>query len=364
MGKTNKKNIKNRNNSEVARINPWMISTIALAGCLIGTIIAGIIALNVTKDKGGDKDEYYTINLLKKQADINEAISGIDNLFEKISSTPVYLEVQTSDEDFDGYMYNNNGEIMAQASDASYTVVFTNDGRSVRCNSSDETMEYNTAIDIVTMTKNAVNGVRNKQQGFTISELVTKDSPETGIKEFLIDVVGTEACKKIYNTVSDEYATRIVETLTKYIQTTRPNYELHLRFGVVYTVDYRMNLYCDIVIDEVENNNWYCHGYIEIPDWELGEDWYNTEFNEENADKVFDMLSSKALELAELLGTNYTPDAEDTGDNSNSDVEENNSTDTSDDNSSSEDNSNSDNNSNDSDGSNENSDDENDKDNE
>lgn len=303
---------KNNNNEKLVTTKKKNIKELVISmgvtACVcvaVGGLVGSLITSNMLKGKDKDKDENseptMTTVALTKDSEINSAIEEIDNVIDYVMSKPVYIEVQVSDNSFDRYLYNSKGEAAVQSSNVSYTVVFTNDGNSVRCNQLDEQLEKNTSIDVITNVSSAIDGIKNKKDGFSMSQIVA-DGDDEKVKEYVIETKGLEACKEVYRVVSDEYADTIMDTLVEYISEMEGiKYDPTIRYGFIFADDNSLNMYCEIMVNGVSNINWYCTGYIHTDDWELDKAWYETEFVESNTQKIMDMAADLSKELGDVL---------------------------------------------------------------
>lgn len=270
------------------------------SGALTHRAVMGIKSNGTVEDSSSNSEIEYNEVKIEADEEINSAINEIEKLFKFIQSKPAYLEVATSSEGYDSYMYNSHNEIAVQASDGHYTTIFTKDGKSIRCNSSDKSMDKDTAIDIMTTMKNVVTGLKERKSGFSL--YTTEVEGFEGVKEYIIETKGPEACKEAYKSVSEEYADKMIETLVGYISEMEgKQYDPIIRYGVIFDSSNAVNMYCSILVNDESNLNWYCNGYIHTDDWELEPDWYTTEFNQDNLEKLIELTRTEATKLGEVL---------------------------------------------------------------
>lgn len=333
----NKKKGNNRNNYN-SKENLWKTIAITLIGFIVGFALGMVLDRFVfnTKDTtsnttsgvtsttpGVEENPIVEIEITDKEL-VDKAIYEINDKLSFLDEQSVFLSVQISENEYDGYLYNSKGEILAQADNASYTAVFTNDGRSIRYDSSDGTVSIDSAIDVLTTIHNAVDGLTSGKSGFSLKkiELADKDKAATdSVTEYVIDVSGEEAFLAVYSSVSDEFATKLKDALTS----TMEGWEPHLEFGFVFDDENNINMYCNIVTDEGTYSNWVCTGYRMIQDWVLDEEWYNTEFSEANADKLYAMVTSLVDAVSSLINdedvSQYEVTESDTSENDTSDIQ-------------------------------------------
>lgn len=277
--------------------------SITACACLtIGGLVGALITTGMTKGNEEQTSEttMQTIELTK-ESDINSAIAELDSVIDYVMSEPAYIEVQVSDSEFDRYLYNSKGEAAVQSSSMAYTVVFMNDGNSIRCNQLDEQLEKNTSIDIITTASSVISGIKDKKNGFSMSQILYDEDDGT-VKEYVIETKGIEACKDVYRVISDDYANTIIDTLVEYISEMESIvYDPIIRYGFIFADDNSLNMYCEIMVNGISNINWYCTGYIHTEDWELSEEWYETDFTEGNIQKIMDMTAELSGQLSTVL---------------------------------------------------------------
>ena len=298
-----------------------------LSGLIVGALVGSVITTAVNKktvesnnsstsgtsvvSDTSDTSDEPVITKLESQDEIDTAIKEIESVLDFVQSKPSYLEVMTSNSDYDTYLYNSNNEIAVQASSGAYTVFFTNDGHSIRFNSIDEQMDKDTAIDVMTTVKNALTGIKEKKDGFSMLK-ETYEGDDDKIKDYAVETKGLTACKEVYKAVSEEYADKLIDILVEYINSSESiDYEPVIRYGFIFDDSNNLNMYCEIIINEIANVNWYCSGYTHTDDWKLDEKWYTTEFSEDNISDLMKLIASESTKikgvvnkLADDLGIN------------------------------------------------------------
>ena len=91
----------------------------------------------------------------------------------------------------------------------------------------------------------------------------------------------------MYSTVSEEFATSMVESLIDYMG---EDWVPGLQYGYIYSTSGNLGLYCNIIVDGKYYLNWLTEGYDEFIDWSLSEEWYTTEFTKDNSQKLYDLM--------------------------------------------------------------------------
>lgn len=298
-----KKIIQNKNNYI------WMS---LLAGALIIAIIS-VIQLNMASNKssstGSDigyvegkdySDSTITTYLYEHEVvhdeKLNNVVNDIQSVIDFMSQQNAYLRVQIGETDYDYYIYNKQGECLAQTSDGSTCVVFRKDDyQSVAFGGDTGNIMIGNDADIISIINNVLKLAKSDVDGVTTFHMIKSDestSPET-TQEYRVEIVGEENFKEIYNSIDTELGQNIVNTLKEQVaQISENEFIPHVIYTfMIDTESKALTIVCDIIVEGTEHSNWVLDGYLELDDWSLSEDWYIDDFSKLTSDEAFDKLN-------------------------------------------------------------------------
>ena len=276
----------------------WKYVSFSLIGFVIGVGIGSLLYItNSYKIKQSLESIKPTYNSLEENEKI-AVITELEKKFNDIKNKNTAFNVQVGNNMSDYYLYNKNQECVMYASDSSYVVIFNKDGESIKSIVKDNTVILNSCIDFLTPCIKAIELLKTNKEDVSISNITYNNSDNNGIKEYVIDIKGYNNIKGLYETIGEEFATTMVDSLQKYIG---EEYVPHLQYGYIYSDSGELALYCNAVIDGQVYLNWICEGYTEFVDWGLSEDWYTIEFKKENSQKLYDLMQKDLSKLNNII---------------------------------------------------------------
>jgi len=261
-----------------------------------------------TTDESNSDDEYTPIDVDASEQEV--ILADIQSEIDYLDSISKYVEVQIGEDSYDGYLYNTHGEILAQSQNNEYTVVFTNDGRCVRVASEGDeengstSLTYNSSIDVMKQCKNALNNMN--YSGYTLKKVehTNEDELKEGVREYVIDIRGRDACIALYNGVGDgnSFGGKLIDTIVSYLaESTGGTWEPHIELGMLYSNNHDFMAYLNLMVNDEPQNNWLLLRYAEVPDWQLDEKFYTVEFTEENAEEVCELVAKATSDIYSII---------------------------------------------------------------
>lgn len=244
---------------------------------------------------------YEDPNRVISDADeIAEAQSLMNNYIDGITSGSTYSQVMTGEDQYVYYMYNSKGEIFTQDVNATYTEVFLNDNKVFKYDTDAQTLSIGNDIDIASILRNAVSAIGNDNVTLYEMDLTDVDAPEG--HEYRIDLVGEDAIKLLYNSVSEDFATDMLASITESISDWEPHIIMVLFIGDKVEDSYG---YCLYVIDDTEYTNWFFQGYDTVDDWALDDAWYDYNAESDTEGKTYTNLMNSLVEKVNTIMTSY-----------------------------------------------------------
>lgn len=230
-----------------------------------------------------------------------------------VRSQNPYMQVLVGPDTYLHAIYNNKGEAFVESEATGVVGVYKSNHKLVVVSASDEDDEssitFTTDLDPLSFIEAACNVVG--ETGATI----TKEKQEDDYDKYTIKIVGKQAVKSVYmQTGDEEYANDSMEMLFDYVtEEVSDNAYLIIRVicnegnsdgtGIVFGAT------CNMSFDGTEDGeytSWAFDGYLAIPDWGLGDDWYNTPETDKEAwvELYQDTVASMADSLMEYMYTN------------------------------------------------------------
>lgn len=298
---------------------------------VITIIIIGLIAVLypvISKPKSGDEAtkqsieggyvegaDYSDSNITTYKYDSNvlhgeelsTAISDIQSNIDGMRSTNAYFQVQIGESEFDFYIYNKQGECLAQTYDGGTTVIYRKDGeQSIAYGGDSGTLMTGNDVDILSLIQGVVDLAATDKEGVTFFDMVFADGEDTGdFKEYRVDIVGREAFLDVYKDINPEMGEGILDTITSQVKEQfDQEYEPHVIY--MFYLDNTqetpiMTTACYLVIDGEESLNWVQDGYLELGDWQLGEEWYTTDFESITKEDSLSMVENLIKQIEQVL---------------------------------------------------------------
>lgn len=295
-----------------------------LTGAFIIAIIS-VIQLNISTNKPNisennvgyvEGEDYSNSNITTyiyeheviHDEKLTKAVEDIESVVDYMLKQNTYIRVQVGETDFDYYIYNKQGECLAQASDGSTCVVFRKDDyQSIAFGGDTGNILLGNDADILTIISNVLKLAKSDADGITTFYMVKSeesDSPET-TQEYRVEIVGDENFKEIYNSIDTELGQNIVDTLKEQVaQISENEFTPHVIYTfLIDTESKAMSVMCQIVVDGYEHSNWILDGYLELGDWSLSEDWYSDDFSTLTSDEAFNKLNIVLNDIQSLINS-------------------------------------------------------------
>lgn len=306
-----KKGLSNAKNSEeTTEIKKEKTSGLDIKSLLIGilgastlALLIAVIAISANKQSQEEvsdatsmqeavADSYIETKL--EPADAKAAASEVLTVLEAVRDNNGYIHVYTDEETYDTYIYNKNGEVFGVGSDSNNMTVFRNDGKAIRFT---DTIAISEDLDILELTINSLNAIDGKdiEMYQAVSEAIDVET-YVGYKELYAVFDTYEDIRKLYSSVSEEYADAMIESIkSAFHEGVVPTFKIYYMIsdGGGLTVA------CHLEENGETYLNWYYDGYLLVYDWELPEEWYTYDFSDSQVSE--NMLTELAGSLEELL---------------------------------------------------------------
>lgn len=299
-----------KNSEETTEIKKEKTSGLDIKSLLIGilgastlALLIAVIAISANKQSQEEvsdatsmqeavADSYIETKL--EPADAKAAASEVLTVIEAVRDNNGYIHVYTDEETYDTYIYNKNGEVFGVGSDSNNMTVFRNDGKAIRFT---DTIAISEDLDILELTINSLNAIDGKdiEMYQAVSEAIDVET-YVGYKELYAVFDTYEDIRKLYSSVSEEYADAMIESIkSAFHEGVVPTFKIYYMIsdGGGLTVA------CHLEENGETYLNWYYDGYLLIYDWELPEEWYTYDFSDSQVSE--NMLTELAGSLEELL---------------------------------------------------------------
>ena len=295
----------------------WITNFIwAAVGAIIGIVLGYAIFTAAFKDAAtdaikdmqttesvsevGDASEGISTYLFEHEVlngdKLESVVSDIEDRILTIKGNNNYVQLQVGENEYEAYVYNKQGECLAQDSANNYSAAFRNDNKVVKYTSEDNALAIGTDIDILSIALNAINATRKNIDGISLFEM--KTDAESSVKEYRVDLVGDLAVRECYTSLGINFADSMLASLKDQLE----NWEPHLIF--VYLVDTNtsdISMYCYYIEDNTEYTNWVMQAYVEVDDWSLSEEWYTLDIANVEMEDFVAMLDNETAKISKLL---------------------------------------------------------------
>jgi hypothetical protein len=271
---------------------------------------------------------YEYDSVIISDADEIKAVQDKVALFtDAIINNNTYAQVQTGDSTYSYYLYNDNGEIFTQDSDNLYTEIFLNTGKVYKYSSEEESLSVGEDTEIVAIMNNAIQAVGN--DGVTLYKMtLDSDDSETTDEEYRVDLVGRDAVKLLYSSMSDEFADVMVDAMIEALSaddttdetdeesteesteteatTETEEWEPHVIMVFYLTDDVLSSYsYCMFVMDGTEYTNWVLQGFDYVDSWSLDTDWYSYDPEADEDGTTFTTLTTNLITDVNTVMASY-----------------------------------------------------------
>lgn len=312
--------------SKIKKAKPTVLIVVAviLGIVLLGGVIAGTVIFTLSKTKvsreisssEATNSEITTYTYEHEVLDGKEREEAATNLHKRLETlklSNICIQTQTGEDQYETYIYNKNDEAFAQVSDASYTVVFRNDGKAIKYSSAEQALAIGSDIDILSISDNVAKAAMDEKnmnnENVNMFYMIPADemtAEDKKLKEYRIELKGKDAVKLMYSSIDDEFAENMVNSLTDQSVGWTPH------IIMVYLVNEEtneINIYCYYVADGKEYTNWAVLGMATIDNWELNQDWYG-DIQTYDEEKLQDLFQSTLSGLEELVADVMEDDME------------------------------------------------------
>lgn len=262
-----------------------------------------------------------TIGYLSASPSYSDEIGrAVDNA---IKSNP-YIGLMVGQDSYVYLAYNKKGEAIAESSDGGMAF-YLGDDHIVTVSDTEAKKAYD--LDTLDFIKNAAvvadeqsnrlnkseNNSKNKTTGIEVKDLTSemlesvkedKKLTEEDIKNFpkynlyTVNLRGIDTIKRVYEKVDAEYAKESVDTITSSFEGIEPK-DINMVLRVRISTDGDLGAACEFEIGEETYTSWVFTSYMKTIDWELGDDWYNTDIEDYN--KWVEMVTNKVSEVSGKL---------------------------------------------------------------
>ena len=285
------------------RYNKGIIATIVALVVVIAILLIYIVVNNVNAN--GSKN--YMGDIIPQSEKI-EVIEDIEKALDNISNRDILLNVQNGEDSYVTMVYNDSGEIFTQDSEYGYISVYLSNGNVVRFN---EYVDYGADSDIMMIMQSALD-MAKEDEGIMLN-LDNTSETSNEIRQTIIDIRGWDSVTKLYSIVSDDFADTMVEQLKSTLPKDNEGDEINFRF--IYGTDESSKLVsaaCYIYFGDTDPDkvswedvglSWIITSINEVYDWELKEDWYSIEWENEELDveNAEELLTDQYNEIMKML---------------------------------------------------------------
>ncbi len=265
---------------------------------------SGAIAENTTSGNDTIDEENDVITTYElpheevKGKELEDLQADLKNRIAHVRETNSFVQLQTGVSEYETYVYNNNGECVAETSDGSYSVVFRNDNKVVKYEDASGALAVGQDIDIMTFIENAVMAAgTNDVKMYRYPENTVDDTYE----EYRVDLKGEDIVRLCYSPLGEDFADVMMENL----KAQDPEWNPHLVIVLYVPTDDKPN-FGAVAISVYDNlnkefTNWDLLGWIELSDWKLDEWWYTYDFSKADSETYIEHMKSLMDELGSLL---------------------------------------------------------------
>lgn len=256
-------------------------------------IVCAIILISITcviltimnKTGRGGSVPLTQVEKVTSSSEKSEALEKIDTMLTKIRKGNGYFNVVDSEDTSETYIFNSNGEAIAQGSKYNYLTVFRNDGVSARYT---DNIAIGPDIELLTLMSNSVS--LTKSGTAELSKPIRALDTDNGFDVYYVYLDGWDNIKKLYSSVDEALAKQMIESMKGSVPDGK---DIQLRFKYILGNEEEFSAGCELIMDDKEYTLWYFDGYLLLYDWKLSNDWYTYDFKDgETADAMLtDLLS-------------------------------------------------------------------------
>ena len=194
----------------------------------------------------------------------NELADGLKEITQYLRDNNAYIAVQTSDTDYDTYVYNNHGEVFLESAVNGLVGVFMNDGETLMIAGTE--VYWSDDLDILSLVDRAADLMKDE------SYTVYKYDGE-GVSEGYLELKGWQQIYDLYSVAGEDYSEYMVK---QFMSAVDGDATVDIYFG--YDDNYGIAVASLLNINGesgVETlTSWNLNGYSLLGDWQLEDEWY------------------------------------------------------------------------------------------
>lgn len=288
-------------------------------------ILIAIVAVSVFIGYYIGKPKPYNPYLGKRMSpvEVAEMQERLGNQLNYLMTSSNYINISYGGDSYDVVLHNSKCEAIKQDSGSTYFEFYLTNGNVFHADITNE-VSIGENVDIYKLWKSLVdNASEYKCYTLDVDEAFERESTEavetesysggdaellessTEVKTYIyeIHVEGWDAVKSVYMHVSEKLADDMVEGLKAQGMSDKP----HFIYQFMVTDLGDLSASCYYILDDTKYMNWYVDGYMPICEWEMLDEWYSYDFNnDENGDMLADLINKQiqdtSLKLNEFLG--------------------------------------------------------------
>lgn len=244
---------------------------------------------------------YSEGELIKDKKKVSEFTRDLSKYAKDIASNNSYVQLKTGENVYMYYLYNKNGEIFSQDSDNQNVEVFLNTDKVFKYSDSEGALSVGKDIDIASMIENAAKAVDDEIKGVNVYYLKAKDSKSTD--EYRIDLVGEDAIKSLYSSLSSDFAEDMLSNMKDTVGKEENNWQPHMIIAAhIDKNPEKSYIYCLYVVNSTEYTNWFLMGYGYTDDWKLEDAWYDYDpKSDKSGDKYSELASNLMIQVNKVV---------------------------------------------------------------
>lgn len=260
------------------------------------------------KNKKEDKIDFITTYKYKHEEVSDSKLKNIQKdmqeRIDRIRRNNSLVQLQTGKKEFETYVYNNNGECVAETSDGSYSVVFRNDNKVVKYENSSGALAVGNDIDILQFIENAVLAVGKVDSAKMYYYPIHSDdkNDKFDYDEYRVDLKDEAAIRLCYSPLGEKFADVMIDSLKSQDKKWKP----HLVVVLYIPKDKNNQNFGAVALSVYDNlskefTNWDLLGWIQLENWKLDNWWYTYDFSKANTKDYVSHMKSLMDNLHKML---------------------------------------------------------------
>lgn len=255
-----------------------------------------------------------------------QAVDKLESAMERLRGKNLLLSVKDAQVSLT-MLYNNKGEALSEIADTGAKTFYLNNNKTVQFS---DTISYGEDSEILSILDSAIKLQKAENLPVLKKDLYDASNTNTGdtsasvspVIEYMIDIRGWDEIHKLYEYVSSKFADAMIDGLKGSIEgiateegsTISSTDELNMRLTYTLVGDEIYSGACYVYFGDKESRyitesdlqiNWYFEGAVEVYDWELNQDWYNTNWDnlsDSDISKVEEMFSKQYESITNMIG--------------------------------------------------------------